>query len=455
MMNESDSDFWPLHWVIDLEKDAEAKFGYFVCSCSSKMAEVFNENISFLTSAAVAAFILFLIYYYLFLPMDLRRDLCDVGFDYLTDGYYKSVRHKTKNKRELVREVQRLRKIGDLPPIYPNGWFALLESDDLKKSEVKHVVALGENFAVFRNDRGEVKILDAYCPHLGANMAVGGVVRGNCLECPFHNWRFDGETGECSSVPYSEKTPDFIKVKKWECVEVNSFVFVWYHAEGEEPSWYPKDVDAIKNHKWPFHGRSEFLVGCHIQEIPENGADVAHLNAIHSPSLFGGHDLRFYEKLYLKFMRHIWGAQWNQSPDEGHVGIMNLTFDTRVFSKFSIARMDVRVEQIGPGYVELMMDTSWGPMLLLQTVTPIEGLVQRVTHRMYAPYKQMVFAKFTLYAELIMFERDVMVWNHKKYLSKPVLVKEDKTISRHRRWYNQFYSEHSPRFSFQKDTLAW
>lgn len=233
-------------------------------------------------------------------------------------------------------------------------------------------------------------------------MAVGGIVRGNCLECPFHNWRFDGDTGHCSSVPYTEKTPDFIKVKKWPTVEVNSLIFVWYHAEGDEPSWYPKDVDVIKNKEWPFHGRSEFLVGCHIQEIPENGADVAHLNAIHSPSLFGGHDLRFYEKLYLKFMRHLWTAQWNQCPEESHKGIMNLSFDTRVFNKFSIANMEVRVEQIGPGYVELKMDTSWGPMLLLQTVTPIEALVQKVTHRMYAPYKQMLFAKFTLYAELIM-----------------------------------------------------
>ena len=42
------------------------------------------------------------------------------------------------------------RKIGKLPPVYPNGWFALLESSQLKKKQVKHVAALGENFAVFR-----------------------------------------------------------------------------------------------------------------------------------------------------------------------------------------------------------------------------------------------------------------------------------------------------------------
>lgn len=41
------------------------------------------------------------------------------------------------------------------------------------------------------------------------------------------------------------------------------------------------------------------------------------------------------------------------------------------------------------------------------------------------------------------FERDVAVWNHKTYIGRPLLVSEDRTIGRHRRWYQQFYSEHS------------
>lgn len=51
------------------------------------------------------------------------------------------------------------------------------------------------------------------------------------------------------------------------------------------------------------------------------------------------------------------------------------------------------------------------------------------------------------------FERDVMIWNNKKYSSKPVLVKEDSAIQRHRRWYSQFYTENSPRLRYQYDTL--
>lgn len=46
-------------------------------------------------------------------------------------------------------------------------------------------------------------IFDAYCPHLGANLGVGGIVKGDCIECPFHQWSFRASDGECTNIPYS------------------------------------------------------------------------------------------------------------------------------------------------------------------------------------------------------------------------------------------------------------
>ncbi|XP_018405044.1 PREDICTED: cholesterol 7-desaturase-like, partial [Cyphomyrmex costatus] len=113
---------------------------------------------------------------------------------------------RTEIKTRSFYASNKIRKVGkELPPVYPNGWFALLESSQIKNGRVKHVSALGENFAVFRTKKGVVNILDAYCPHLGANMAEGGRVKGNCLECPFHNWTFRGEDGYCENIPYTAK----------------------------------------------------------------------------------------------------------------------------------------------------------------------------------------------------------------------------------------------------------
>lgn len=59
---------------------------------------------------------------------------------------------------------------------------------------------------VFRGQEGKASVLDAYCPHLGANLAVGGRVVGNCIECPFHGWQFRGDDGKCVKIPYAEKS---------------------------------------------------------------------------------------------------------------------------------------------------------------------------------------------------------------------------------------------------------
>lgn len=71
--------------------------------------------------------------------------------------------------------------------------------------QVESVQAFGQTLAVFRGRGGEAHVTDAYCPHIGANMAVGGVVKGDCLECPFHGWRFRGSDGKCEDIPYSSK----------------------------------------------------------------------------------------------------------------------------------------------------------------------------------------------------------------------------------------------------------
>ena len=58
---------------------------------------------------------------------------------------------------------------------------------------------------------------------------------------------------------------------------------------------------------------------------------------------------------------------------------------------------------------------------------------------------------------LLQVERDIMIWNNKKFVNKPMFVKskEDSLIAKHRRWFSQFYSENSPKLKFQKDSLDW
>lgn len=84
--------------------------------------------------------------------------------------------------------------------------------------------------AVVRGAAGQVYVIDAFCPHLGANFAVGGTVYQqqqkhdpektqnqdsteknksckrveDCVRCPFHGWSFRLTDGQCSDVPYED-----------------------------------------------------------------------------------------------------------------------------------------------------------------------------------------------------------------------------------------------------------
>ena len=93
---------------------------------------------------------------------------------------------------------QKLKNIGRPLPPYPNGWFVTLRSRELKSGQSTYVDINGENLVVFRSDSGEPYILEAYCKHLGANLGMDGkVVNKKCIQCPFHGWLYDGETGIC------------------------------------------------------------------------------------------------------------------------------------------------------------------------------------------------------------------------------------------------------------------
>lgn len=93
------------------------------------------------------------------------------------------------------------------------------------------------------------------------------------------------------------------KIRKWTSKEINGLIFVWYHAENEEPWELPiYKLDS-------YYGLNEFIVHSHIQDIPENGADVAHLSTVHGTSITAGNDIRKMRSSWLSFGTHIWDAQ--------------------------------------------------------------------------------------------------------------------------------------------------
>lgn len=248
----------PMAYVLDFPS-VQPLFKFILPSVLSTWSAIVQRlNIVLAVCVAFMGYVITKVYHLLFSPIEIVRSLEDVG-------YAQNIKGTGFSKKTLVQTLRRLRKSGEVPPAYPNGWFSVLESDQLKVGEVKYASVLGENLAVFRGEDGSAHVLDAYCPHLGANIGVGGKVIGNCVQCPFHGWVFRGEDGKCTSIPYATKVPEQAKIKSWPCVEKNGHIYIWYHAEGIEPNWVIEDIEEIENNTWTYRGRSEHIINAHCE----------------------------------------------------------------------------------------------------------------------------------------------------------------------------------------------
>lgn len=74
------------------------------------------------------------LYKFLFTPLDRIRVLGDIGY----------IPEKGFSLKELSNSVKRRRMVGEIPPVYPNGWFGLIEGWRLKKGEVTNISVLGK-----------------------------------------------------------------------------------------------------------------------------------------------------------------------------------------------------------------------------------------------------------------------------------------------------------------------
>ena len=314
----------------------------------------------------------------------------------------------------------RVRTVTDRFPFpIPNGWFAVARSAELAPGAVLAAHYFGRDLALFRTEGGEARVVDAYCAHLGAHLAVGGTVKGDCLACPFHGWTYDGATGACVDIPYAEteRIPAKAVVRAYPVVERNGLVFAWHHAKDGPPFYEVPEVPEFDDAAWLPPYLIEFRISTSCQEMAENNHDHAHFKFVH-----GTDAIPSASELIEGTYKRVEGG-----------GLIRETF--------------------GLGLGVLRMPAT---MTFLSTVSPIDDDNVHVRWVFTAPAgdaKQGVdfvdgrkvdtgpnaaesFAK--AFAEGV--SQDIPIWENKVYRERPVLTKGEAGIVAHRTWAAQFYS---------------
>jgi len=159
----------------------------------------------------------------------------------------------------------------------------------------RRVQLLGEDFIAFRDSEGKVGLLDEYCCHRSASLALGRVEAGG-IRCIYHGWKFavDGtvlDTPNVADPTFKER----FKAKAYRVREAGGLIWVYLGPPAQIPA-FPK---------WPFFDLSApnrlpvyAVINCNFVQVMEGLVDSAHLTVLHTSPLrtTGGSELDFAKK---------------------------------------------------------------------------------------------------------------------------------------------------------------
>eukprot|EP01031_Cornospumella_fuschlensis_P031625 gene31625-38219_t len=172
------------------------------------------------------------------------------------------------------------------PNVYANTWYHFVDSDELKPGQVMEIRALNHTFVLWRKADGTPVCQDAFCLHLGANLGVGGKVVDDCIQCPFHLWKF-GSDGSVKEIPYIEdphKCPTHVKLKTYPCKDYGAWVLVYFHADDKAPEFEMPGYVLNDLKEGGFAPHMKWDVGhvpISIVDLVDQAADHTHFNTFH------------------------------------------------------------------------------------------------------------------------------------------------------------------------------
>ncbi|MGK9052771.1 nitrite reductase small subunit NirD [Neorhizobium sp. CSC1952] len=83
------------------------------------------------------------------------------------------------------------------------NWHPIGEISDIPLRGARCVKTPHMNIAVFRTGEDEVHAIENRCPHKGGPLSEG-IVHGNAVTCPLHNWVISLETGKALGADEGE-----------------------------------------------------------------------------------------------------------------------------------------------------------------------------------------------------------------------------------------------------------
>ncbi len=314
---------------------------------------------------------------------------------------------------------------------YPRGWFMIASSEEAD-SRPRAVRFFGRDMVLYRGESGQSRLVDAYCPHMGAHLArntTSDIVRdrrqveGESIRCPFHGWRF-GPDGRCDDIPYSPNSiPIAARLRTWPVVERAGIIWMWHDEEEGEPDFALPDFALWHDPAW-VRWQIDLMgdIDIHPVEIVDNMADLGHMVPVH-----GSIDCTYFDNEF-----------------DGVVATQRLTAGHRVLAS-SAASISYETWYTGPALLQSELAGDL-PAFMMIAHTPIDDGRVRMWHALMVRCADPAVAdggvgtaRAYQEASRQTLAQDVDLWSFKRPIFHPLVIPADGPVGKVRQWYGQFY----------------
>ncbi|HSB94806.1 MAG TPA: Rieske 2Fe-2S domain-containing protein [Spongiibacteraceae bacterium] len=306
----------------------------------------------------------------------------------------------------------------------PYGWFYVGDAAALASGEIQTVRYFGQDWVLWRDTDGNAHLQEAYCPHLGAHIGVGGTVIGNTIECPFHKWTFNGD-GSVAAIPYATRINEKACLKTLPLREHYGNLMAWYHPDNIAPIYELPKVPEIDSGDFRGPLSETHMIACCLQEMAENTVDGAHFQSIHQhPGAAEYEDVTFKDHLMSMSSKQLFPS--SRGPVEG-----TLCTETSGFGH-SVVRYKTLIEIcMLASTAPVEKDKSFQIFQVYYKNPNNDPKIDRIGQAFYQEVNRQV-------------RQDIPIWENKIYRAKPQLCNGDGPIAQFRKWASQFYvSEHA------------
>jgi 3-ketosteroid 9alpha-monooxygenase subunit A len=311
-----------------------------------------------------------------------------------------------------------------LPDRYARGWHCLGLSRQFGNEPVE-LNYFGTRLVAYRGADYQVHILDAYCPHMGADLSKG-CVNGNHIICPFHQWSWNAD-GQCTHIPYAHNIPAKARIKSWPTLEKNGLLYVWHDHENNPPiaEQEPPTVEEYYSDDWSDWHVSEILIHNNSRELIDNMADIGHFGPVHHAP-----------------------AQSFRNIVDGHTFTQMMEGDPARMENADA--MCSRATYYGPAIMTTHMSSSKQGITLnsrlLVSHVPVDhnhfmlrfGLMIQRLPGLSRDINDVIVHQY-IKSTTTAFLEDVAIWHNKIRVDNPILCDGDGPIFKLRQWHNQFY----------------